>query len=304
MVSYFGSDISNMDGVLIVNKELGWTSHDVVAKLRSILGVRKIGHTGTLDPAATGVLVILIGKATRILRFLDDNQKEYIAEIRLGISTDTLDAEGRVEKITEVPWTSLDSIKAICKGFEGEIEQIPPVYSAVKIGGQRLYQLARKGRAVHPSPRRVNIYEIEVVNWQPPSLVLRVVCSRGTYIRTLAADIGGKLGCGGHLSGLRRVRSGEFTIDRALSVEDITVLAKAGDLAPNIMSIDDALKRFPYVKLNPDEADRFKHGGALKLSTTFDGATTVRVRNSEGHLLGVAKLDLAQNMMRPVCVLQ
>ena len=203
-----------LNGIIIIDKEPGFTSHDVVAKMRGICGQRKIGHTGTLDPAATGVLPVCLGSATKLCDMLADRDKEYVAELLLGVETDTQDTTGRVlreSKVSVVP----EQIRECAASFVGELMQVPPMYSALKVNGKKLYELAREGREIERRPRPVTVHELEILGLQLPVVRMRVVCSKGTYIRTLCADIGEKLGCGGTMQSLRRTRVGSFSLEGA-----------------------------------------------------------------------------------------
>lgn len=303
-----------MEGILVVDKEVQWTSHDVVSKLRNILKIRKIGHTGTLDPLATGVLVTLLGRATKILQFLQEQEKEYLAQICLGISTDTFDAQGEVREKKEVPEFELADVERACNSFEGEIEQSPPSFSAIKIGGKKSYQLARAGKPVKLKPRKINISQIELLEWKSSVLKLRILCSRGTYIRSLAEDIGQKLECGGHLLSLRRIRSGEFSIDQALTLNQISTLHEKGTLHREVISIDQALRHLPAINLSSNGIFSFEHGAKVNLSTISDillGAVSqsvhpyqnkVRVKDDTGHLMGIGRLDPLTGRLCPLSV--
>lgn len=209
-----------MNGILIVDKPREWTSHDVVAKLRGVCHERRMGHSGTLDPLATGVLAVFAGRATRAVEFAEADEKEYIAGLRLGLSTNTQDVTGEVMSKSEAS-VSESELEAVLDGFRGDILQIPPMFSAFKINGQRLYALARAGREVERRPRPVTVSKLEISGRENGDWVLDVVCSKGTYIRTLCADIGAALGTGGCMSALRRVRAGAFTIGMAHSIEEI-----------------------------------------------------------------------------------
>lgn len=208
-----------MDGILIINKEKGWTSFDVVAKIRNKLGVRKVGHTGTLDPMATGVLVLCLGKATKLAQQITDTSKEYIAEITFGATSTTDDAEGDITPITNsLQPTTIDTIQKVLNNFEGEIMQIPPAFSAKKIKGQRAYKLAREGKEVRLEARPVTISEIEILDYKWPQLSVRIACGKGTYIRSIARNLGKELGVGGYLSALQRTRVGEYKIDDTVTI--------------------------------------------------------------------------------------
>ena len=222
-----------MTGIIIVNKPEGWTSHDIVAKLRRILGERRIGHGGTLDPMATGVLPVFVGRATRAVEFMENADKEYVAALRLGISTDTQDTTGNVisEKPANVSWEELESV---LDRFRGEIEQLPPMYSAIKVDGKKLYEYARKGAEIERKTRKITIHELEVVGQREDGdFLLRVVCSKGTYIRALCSDIGDALGCGGAMSALVRTRAGAYRIETAHAMEDI--IAAGPEKAPEML---------------------------------------------------------------------
>ncbi|MFQ5328913.1 MAG: tRNA pseudouridine(55) synthase TruB [Thermodesulfobacteriota bacterium] len=206
-------------GILVVDKPGGMTSHDVVARVRRVLGVKKVGHTGTLDPMATGLLPLCIGGATKIARFLEGGAKEYRATIKFGVETDSYDAEGKVVAESDTSGVREETVIEALEQFRGKIQQIPPMYSAVKIGGTPLYKLARKGITVEREPKEVEITAIEVEEFAMPLLTMRIACSRGTYIRTLCHDLGRAVGCGAHLVALRRTRSGHFSLDDAIALD-------------------------------------------------------------------------------------
>ena len=211
-----------MDGILIVDKPVGMTSHDVVDRVRRITGVKKVGHGGTLDPLASGVLPILIGKATKMSDKVIGSEKEYLATIKFGENTDTDDAEGEVISKRDVPEKNNIEIEDILKKFQGTIEQVPPKYSAIKYKGRPLYKLARKGIEVEMPPRQVQISNISIISWSCPLLTLKINCSKGTYIRALARDIGEVIGCGGHVTELRRMACGDFKIEDAKKLNEIS----------------------------------------------------------------------------------
>ncbi len=209
----------SLAGVLVIDKPGGMTSHDVVMRVRRILGVKKIGHTGTLDPMATGLLPLCIGGATKIARFLEGGEKEYRATIKFGVETDTYDAEGKVVAESDTSGVNEEMVLEALTQFKGKIQQIPPMYSAVKIGGTPLYKLARKGITVEREPKEVEISDIDVEEFTMPLLTMRITCSKGTYIRTLCHDLGSAVGCGAHLVALRRTRSGYFSIQDAITLD-------------------------------------------------------------------------------------
>jgi tRNA pseudouridine55 synthase len=236
-----------MDGIIVVNKPANWTSFDVVAKIRNLSGVKKVGHSGTLDPMATGVLPVFIGNATKLVRHFIDGDKGYMAEMVLGIKTDTLDATGEITEKRKVQ-CKLAVIESTLKKYLGEIEQIPPMHSAVKVNGERLYKLARRGITVERQPRKVKIRKIELLNYvkgENPKATFEVVCSKGTYIRQLASDIGDDLGCGAHLSKLMRTYAHPFHVTQAVKMETIVTLAKVGRLHSIVLPIDSMLDGAP-----------------------------------------------------------
>jgi tRNA pseudouridine55 synthase len=248
-----------LDGVLVVEKGPGVTSFQVVAHLRRMLRVPKVGHGGTLDPMATGVLPILLGAATKLTPYLLDRDKEYVATLRLGVTTDTLDATGRVLAERPVPCLEPSTIRAMLDRFEGEIEQVPPMFSALHVGGRRLHELARAGIEVPRAPRHVRIDRVELLGWVSPLLTLRIACGKGTYVRSLAADLGDALGCGARLEALQRTRTGSFTLGDALPWS----VVQQGDpvrLRAHVLPMDRAVDHLPAVRLTGDEARRLACG--------------------------------------------
>ncbi len=207
---------------VLIDKELRWTSFDVVAKLRTVLRIKKIGHAGTLDPLASGLLIVCCGKATKSIESFQDMPKEYLAEIRLGAVTETYDSEKPEEQLCDVSHLQEEGIQEALRAFVGEIDQIPPMYSARKVSGKRLYELARKGQEIERPSRRVQIHELIVEDYTTPLLRVRVRCSKGTYVRSLAHDLGQALGCGGYLSSLRRTKIGEYSVDDALTIAELS----------------------------------------------------------------------------------
>jgi tRNA pseudouridine55 synthase len=234
-----------MDGVLAVDKPSGMTSHDVVAAVRRGIGGAKVGHTGTLDPLATGLLFLCIGRATKSARQLEAYTKEYEVEMCLGVSTTTGDAEGEMLECQAVSFPETEHVISVCQRFTGEIEQIPPMFSAVKVGGQRLYRLARRGLVVERPLRKVTVSTIEVLDYSPPSLRLRIVCSKGTYIRTLVEDLAAAWGLGAYVRALRRSKIGRFPVERALSLDLVLRLASERRIAERLLTIDELQDSFP-----------------------------------------------------------
>lgn len=280
-----------MDGIINVYKEKGYTSFDVVAKLRGILKTRKIGHTGTLDPDAEGVLPVCVGRATRLCDLLTDKDKAYRAVLRLGVTTDTQDMSGNVIKTSEVNCT-VDEVVAALNGMVGKISQIPPMYSAIKVGGERLYDLARKGIEVERKPREVEIYDIEILDITLPTVTFEVSCSKGTYIRTICHDVGDKLKVGGAMESLVRIKAAGFEIKDAYTLSELEKKRDEDKLDEVYMPIDQALLDYPAFYCIPD-ADRFlKNGNRLKLNEIISETESVlngrsRAYFSDGTFAGI-----------------
>ena len=282
-----------MDGVLNINKPSGMTSHDVVEHVRRILHERRIGHTGTLDPMATGVLVLCVGKATRIAQYLEAGEKEYKAVMRLGVTTDTLDAEGRILETNSYSPPDVPKINEVMQGFTGSIMQRPPAYSAIKVAGVPSYKLAREGKAEPLKPRQVMIYRIDLTEYEDPLVSLTVRCSKGVYIRTLCSEIGAALGMGAHLAGLERTRSGHFRIDHALTLDELQNMTTAGNVAQALMSIDDALLTFPSIPISEAETVRVLHGNQISCPASLADISSdlVRLHSPAGTLLALARIN-------------
>lgn len=273
-----------MNGIILVDKPQDWTSHDVVAKLRGILHERRIGHSGTLDPLATGLLVVFVGRATRAVEFAEADSKEYIAGLRLGIATDTQDISGNIiTRCDAIP--SRETVICAVNGFVGQIEQIPPMYSAIKVGGKKLYELARRGESVERKSRRISINSIDVVGEDGDDLLLKVSCSKGTYIRTLCHDIGEKLGCGACMSSLRRTAAGVFLIENAHSIEEIQAAAANGDLQNFLLPLDTLFAQYPVLTVNENRTKRLKTGNIINFYAP-DGKYRVYSESGEFLLLG------------------
>ena len=275
------------DGLVVVDKAPGWTSHDVVAKLRGVFRQKRVGHAGTLDPDATGVLLVGLGRVTRLLRYLQEAGKEYRGRIVFGVATDTLDAAGSVLDRTEMAFGRAE-LDAACATFVGAIEQVPPMVSAVKIGGRRLYDLARMGDEIERPARPVHIESLVVEAFEPgqyPEATIRVACSSGTYIRTLAADIGAALGGCAHLAELRRLRVGGFTVDDALTVEAVEADPDAAVRLPT-----DAVRDLECVEVDPERARAVAHGATFAAPALIgdrDGSGPFAVVDDAGALLAV-----------------
>jgi len=293
-----------LEGLLIINKQKGWTSHDVVAKLRGMLSIQKIGHTGTLDPDATGVLTVCIGRATRLAQYTNEFDKEYKVVMRLGISTDTQDATGRVIKETPEFKISRVQIEDAFRKFTGRISQIPPMYSAVKVKGVPLYRHARKGKEIVREPREVNITEIKLLEFSGVFAEFEVTCSKGTYIRTLCADIGDFLGVGAHMFSLERTRSGEFSIKDAVTVEEAEGLYRAGDLESKLRSPEQVTGWMPSVIINSHGYSLVRDGRALDMEAIdgikgdFSPDDAVAVKDESGSLKAIAKAICSSNKVR------
>jgi tRNA pseudouridine55 synthase len=288
-------------GVLVVDKGRGATSFDVVALARRRLGVRRIGHAGTLDPDATGVLPILIGEATKLTPYLVDQDKEYLATIRLGVTTDTHDVSGRVLAEKPVPEISAAGLEAVCRPFVGRIKQVPPMYSAIHHEGRRLYELARQGIEVERVPREVVVRSIDVEAIAGARATVRVVCGKGTYVRALAADIGNALGCGGAVENLVRCRVGAFRLDEAVSWSELTT--GRSDLWSRVHPAETALAGWTAVRLDGHGAAAFANGQPAGVVPAAAGDGFVRVHDLSGALLGVGELMAAGRSVRPVRVL-
>ena len=255
------------NGIINVYKEAGFTSFDVVAKMRGILGQRKIGHTGTLDPDATGVLPVVVGNATKLVDMLTDKKKEYVATLKLGVRTDTLDTSGNVLETRDVTCTE-DEIREAIMSYVGDIMQVPPMYSALKVDGQKLCDLARQGKEVVRKPRPVKIHEIEILSIDIPVIKIRVLCSKGTYIRTLCDDIGTKLGCGAVMTSLIRTMSGAYTLDTAHSLGELQTLKDEGRLDEVIIPVDSVFADLPQYVATGETLRLVRNGNGIRIPNT------------------------------------
>ncbi len=273
-----------MDGIVIVDKPQGWTSQDVTAKLRGVFQTRRIGHGGTLDPMATGVLPVFVGRATRGVEFFEHAEKTYEAVLRLGIATDTEDITGTVLAEKDVHVTD-EEIAAVLAQFRGEIQQIPPMYSAIKVNGQKLCDLARKGREVERAPRPVTIHSLDFLGRTGKEVSLRVHCSKGTYIRTLCKDIGQALGCGGCMAALRRVCAGSYTQAEAIALDTLIGSDNPGQY---LRGVDTLFAQYPAVTLTEKQALRCRNGNSFSIDLA-DG--TYRAYSPEGEFLMLAKVE-------------
>ena len=275
--------MSGPTGLLHIDKPGGLTSHDVVNRVRRIAGQRRVGHAGTLDPLATGSLLLCLGTATRLIEYLVGRAKVYVAAVRLGQTTDSYDADGEI--VRERPFTAVTraAIETAFPHFQGDIQQLPPMYSAVKKDGRRLYELARQGIEVERSLRAVTIYELELLDWQPPDLIIRVACSSGTYIRSLAHDLGEWLGCGGHITALRRTAVGQFPVSEAIPLDELT----PDNLPDYLQPMDTAVSHFPAVYLSESDSGRLAQGQRPPRQPDQPEGL-VRVYMESGQFVGVA----------------
>ncbi len=286
-------------GIFNIDKPAGMTSHDVVDAVRRLVRQRRVGHAGTLDPLATGVLVVCVGNATRLVEYMVGHDKEYRVTVRLGVETDTYDAEGTIVAQRPVPPLSVDHIETVLARFRGEIHQTPPRFSAIRRGGKRLYDLARAGVEVEAPTRRVSIYALDLEAWQPPDLTLRVVCSAGTYVRSLAHDIGRALGTGGHVIALRRLRSGPFRVEDAVPLD---ALLAADDWRGHLLPPDAGLVDWPRLDLAPAQAEDVRHGRFLRDVPPVPNATWARAYVGD-RFLAVLQWDEKRRLWRPKKVL-
>lgn len=275
-----------LNGILLIDKPQDWTSSDVVAKLRGILHERRIGHSGTLDPLATGLLVVFVGRATRAVEFAEADSKEYIAGLSLGIVTDTQDITGNVLSECECN-VSKDELCSVLPQFLGDIEQIPPMYSAIKVGGKKLYELARRGEEIERKARKINISKIDILS-DSGDYILDVACSKGTYIRTLCNDIGKALGCGGCMSALRRVKAGAFSIENAHSLSEIRFAADKGTVADLILPVDTLFSAYPELSVTDSLEKKLRCGSIVNISAD---SGTYRVYSESGEFLLLGEVN-------------
>lgn len=291
-----------MHGVLNVDKPSGPTSHDVVAWIRRSAATKRVGHAGTLDPLASGVLLVCIGQATRIVEYLMDWPKSYRATAVFGAETDTEDATGEITVETDASYVTREQVEGLLARFAGRIEQVPPMVSAVHHEGKRLYELARKGEVVERAPRQVEVYSIRLSDFQPgarPTAVLEIDCSKGTYIRTLLADIGKALGCGGYMSALIRTAVGPFHVEDAVTPDELDSLAANGRLDEALHPIDEVLGGMPAAELTPEQADRVVHGTeipAVQVADLPSAGSPIRLHGTDGRLLGIGIVRVRQGM--------
>jgi tRNA pseudouridine55 synthase len=290
---------ADIHGLLNICKPRGFTSHDVVAVVRRTLGTRRIGHTGTLDPTAEGVLPICVGRYTRLVELLTDTEKGYYAELELGARTTTDDAEGEIVECRPVPDLSPEALDAALAAFRGPISQVPPAYSAIKVAGQRAYDLARRGDAPELAAREVTVYRLSLTSWESPRLGLVVACSKGTYIRSLARDLGEALACGAHLTRLVRLWVGSFTLETAISLEELAAAAGADQVDRVLQPADDALSSLPAIIVPAARLVDIGHGRPWPAAPVQATAGPVRVYDTDGRLLALAEYDAQRRAWQP-----
>ena len=285
-----------MDGIFNIYKEKGFTSHDVVAIVRRTIRMKKVGHTGTLDPDAEGVLPVCVGKATKLSDVIMDGRKSYRAMLRLGITTTTEDASGEVLETKEVNFNE-DKIREVVASFIGKLEQVPPMYSAVKVNGKKLYELAREGKEIERKSRTIEVYDIRIRQFLPPDRVeIDVDCSKGTYIRTLCSDIGKALGCGGHMAELLRTATGAFSLDNAIKLEELKALAEQERAEEALLTMEESLRDFPVVKVSEKSAKFLYNGGKIQerffteKPASYKEGDIVATYDHENNLVGLYEI--------------
>ena len=288
-----------ISGILNIDKPQGWTSHDVVAKVRRLSGQKRVGHAGTLDPLATGVLLVCLGQATRVSEYLMRGRKVYRAAVHLGLSTDTYDADGQVTARAPEVNVTLPQLEAALSAFVGRIEQTPPMYSALKHQGTPLYKLARQGKAVERKPRTVEIYNIKLLDWSSPVLTIEVACSPGTYLRSLAHDLGQRLGCGAHLSSLTRLASGHFTLDEGVGLDTLSEAFATGRWAELIHPLDEALLDFEAITLGSQAERQIRFGQQVQGPTPSSSSSLCRAYSTEGKLIALLQYDVQTGLWQP-----
>jgi tRNA pseudouridine55 synthase len=295
-------DLKNaISGVLVVDKPVGLTSHDVVQIVRKGTNIRRAGHTGTLDPRASGVLVILIGPAVRLSEYVSASDKRYQAVVRLGASTDTYDADGRITSTSPVDKITEEQFEDALQSFVGEIEQVPPPYSAVKIKGRKAYEMAREGEEIDLAPRRIKVYSLELLEWAPPEAVIDVYCSSGTYVRSLAHDLGEKLGCGAHLIGLRRTKSGRFTLRDAVPLRRLREAFEDGNWYQYLIPAAEALSDWPAIELTQEQVEAIRHGHRITAdeASSTSGVSMIRGVSEQGELVALLEFVTEANEWQP-----
>lgn len=291
----------SIDGILNVNKPAGITSFSVVAWLKRLTREKHVGHTGTLDPIATGVLPICLGQATRISYFLTNSNKTYLAQIELGITTDTFDREGRIIETKDASGVTGEMVRNALNDFQGIIEQIPPMYSALKYHGKRYYELARQGVKIEPKPRKIQIFNVEIVSYQLPVVIVKVECSKGTYIRSLADDLGHNLGCGAFLKNLTRIQSGPFHIEDAVSMDTIEDAFKRGLLPEILHPLDTPVLHLAAIIVNKNNESAICHGRSISVcdNPCIVSKEYCRAYTAEGDFLALLSYNSTENLWHP-----
>lgn len=290
-------DLKNaISGVLVIDKPVGMTSHDVVQVVRKGTNIRRAGHTGTLDPRASGVLIVLVGPAVRLSEYVSASDKRYQAVITLGKKTDTFDEDGKQLASAEVNVTEEQFEKEL-KTFIGDIEQVPPPYSAVKVQGRKAYEMAREGEEVDLAPRIISVYSLEMLEWAPPEVVIDIFCSSGTYVRSLANDLGERLGCGATLTGLRRTKSGRFTLRDAVPLRKLNEAFTDGTWYQYLIPAAEALSDWPALELSNEEMETVRHGNRIPAIPTPE--KKARGISQQGELVALLELDEATNEWQP-----
>jgi tRNA pseudouridine55 synthase len=302
-MSSSGPPLAPRHGYLVIDKPVGWTSHDVVARVRRIVNERRVGHAGTLDPAATGVLPVAVGLATRTIEFLAVADKSYRATIRFGLTTDSADAEGQVLSESDVSDLSLTTIGTAMERFRGQIQQIPPMHSAIKVNGQRLYAMARRGESVTVPARTVMVHTLDIVEWSSPDLTVDIVCSKGTYIRSLARDLGEAVGTGAHLSALRRVRTGPFSLDTARTLDELQQSLATGTWDDIALPPDAVLTALPRLDLDSATSIAWGHGKSVPGVGPAWAGVKVRAYDVHGVWRGVGLASETGDTVHPVKVI-
>ena len=292
-------DVKNtVSGVLVVDKPVGMTSHDVVQTIRAGTNIRRAGHTGTLDPRASGVLVVLIGPAVRLSEYVSASDKRYQAIIELGVETDTYDGDGSITRRSPVEITS-EEFETALSGFIGQIEQKPPAYSALKVQGRKAYEMARNGEDVELEPRLINVYNLELLEWDPPEAVIDVYCSSGTYVRSLAHDLGEILGCGANLIGLRRTKSGQFALRDAVPLRKLQEAFVNGDWYKYLIPAAEALGDWYSVELTSEQIDAVRHGHRVPALEEVEPNKWSRAISEQGELVALMEYDAETQEWQP-----
>jgi tRNA pseudouridine55 synthase len=285
-----------LHGYLVIDKPAGWTSFDVVARVRRLLGQKRVGHAGTLDPATTGVLPLAVGAATKTLEFLNDASKTYLAEITFGVATDSHDGDGRVTALGDASMVTAGMVERALASLLGEQQQVPPMHSAIKIGGQKLYELAHRGESIDRPPRPVTFHALDLLQWEPPTATILVDCSKGTYIRSLARDLGDRFGAGAYLSNLVRLRSGPFDLCQAITMHEVAELSWPWAWPLVAIHPDLPIQEWPALILEPDQARRWTQGSLI---ADAGASGPIRAYDRHGAWLGAGHADEAGTGWRP-----